>query len=173
MTSMSHRSVLSCLGAIAAALVLAFPAAFASPRQVEISQAEARGSLFGFGAGLASAVVGISKPTRVEQPKSNPAGLELRIYAQSGLKVVFAKSPTSETPLPIEVELQSAQAIRAISKELSELKKPAVIANFGQPESQSGTTFRYRGLAESCSDNVELHFQAELLSAIKWSFCAE
>jgi hypothetical protein len=156
-----------------AASAFAFVASSALAQQTAIPQAEARGGLFGFGTGIAGVIGRTSKPTLVEEVKSGSARLERLTYKQAGVKVVVVKSPATEAALPVEVEFLSAQAIRGISKRLSELKKSAVIANFGQPEAQSDSTFRYRGPAESCPEHVELRFQGEMLDSIKWSFCAE
>lgn len=150
--------------------------ASAQTQYVILKQAELRGSLHGFGEGVAAAISLHKKPTKVELIDSSVANgsrLERRIYIRAGLKVTVIGEKNGSVTTPVTVEVTSTTAIRKLSKSLSEITRSSVVPNFGTPISQSVFSVRYRGPTESCDEFIDLGFKGEVLASVKWSFCSE
>lgn len=137
-------------------------------------QSEWRGSIFGLGEGIATAIAATLEPSSVDQMSDNAANLvERRTYRKDGLAVTVIAIPRDKAVLPIMVEATTPAAIRMVSKTLSEMSRSSIVPSFGLPVSENASGFRYRGPAESCDEFIDLGFKEQVLMSVRWSFCAE
>ena|SRR5471032_287856 len=135
-----------------------------------------RGRLYGLGEGLAAAAAIYSHPAHVE-PLVGSATINLpiekRYFAAKGLRVVVLKSAQVDFVTPLSVEVTTAESLRLIDHDWPEMNSAAIVGNFGPPISQTSSLIRYKGLAEICSDFIDIGLKDEKMVSVKWTFCTD
>jgi hypothetical protein len=135
-----------------------------------------RGSLYGLGQGLAAAAVIGGHPVHVEQLGGSgtvDSAVETRYFEAIGLRVVVLKFARSDFFRPVSVEVSSPETLRFIDHDWPEMNRAAIVGNFGPPISQTSSSMHYRGLAEICSDFMDIGLKDEKMVSVKWNFCTD
>jgi hypothetical protein len=135
-----------------------------------------RGRLYGLGQGLAAAAVIGGHPVHVEQLGGSAAvdsAVEKRYFAAKGLRVVVLKFARVDFVTPVSVEVATPEALRLIDHDWPEMNRDAIVGNFGPPISQTSSAMHYKGLAEICSDFMDIGLRDEKMVSVKWTFCTD
>lgn len=158
---------------VVAASTTAVSTALAEP--LSAAQEVARGSLYGIGQGLAAAVVIGQRPIRVVRlrAKSEITNAERRYFVARGLRVVVLKFAGNDFMVPASVEITNPSTLRLVNHDFPGLTRAALIANYGPPDAQSANALHYNGLAEICSDSIDIGLKDEKAISIKWNFCSD
>jgi hypothetical protein len=135
-----------------------------------------RGSLYGLGEGLAAGVVSRGRPSRTERFRTtigaNFAGEKL-YFDVKGLRVVVLRSSHPDLMIPVSVAVTTPQMLRLINHDFPEMTRSAIIGNYGPPASETANSLHYNGLAEICSDSIDIGLKNEKVIALEWTFCAD
>jgi hypothetical protein len=125
-----------------------------------------RGQIFGVGEGFGSAVAAGVRKLPVSASDSRQS-----VVVFKGVKVTVLRSSTQV--IPLQVEAPSPEAVRVVSKLLSEMPRAGLVANFGSPESELVEAVTFRGPAEVCAEYLDLTFRKNAVVSAKWRFCVD
>jgi len=124
-----------------------------------------RAKLYGIGEGLATAVSLSSRPNHVSD--------NIQHYAVNGLRVEMYKPDLGNYILPVSVETTTPAVLRAINHDLPEMSGETFIGQFGEPDSHTANSLHYRGMAEICSDYMDIGLKDGKVASISWTFCSD
>lgn len=128
------------------------------------------------GEGLIAAAVMEGHPGRIEHLGGSSAidsAIEKRYFARKGVQVVVLKSARADFVSPVFVEITTSEALRLIDHDWPKMSRAAIISNFGPPISKTNSSMRYKGLAEICSDFIDVGLKDEKMVSVKWTFCTD